>query len=471
MRICKVGFCILFVVILFSLSACSPSKRETVLTYAISSQFEIDEDTALKINEHLKELKKDYSVRFLVLDATDYPTALRKCAKEENADLLCTGSDPAMLSDMVRSGYLMELDSFLQSEAGKPLYTSVPADSWYSTTVNQNIYYANGNPYTTITPPSYHVNTNMMRKYGLTEKDLSKPIYKLEGILKKVYEGEKENTDFSAAVIHPAFTCQSINQLMVTNIIQLNEQTGSAQLLIDDPEYVKWLRTMYDYYIKGYLRLEGEEVDADKFMINLSFNSNPPEESISMGRYGEDKDHMAQVIVEGYDYYSSPAIRGTAIFSSTEYPEQALDFLTTIFTDQKITNLMIYGANYESLLGNDGKFTVNDYPLNRLAYGNYFVASPQPYEYADMRDKYMDFHAQVKKSSFTGFLWNIDSLEAQIDATNEIVNQRWTELFTNETNVDIDAFLTDVHKELETAGAQEIVDELNRQLKAFQEGE
>lgn len=449
--------------LMFSLVSCGDSKKE--IKYFISDKYSISQETENAINEHLRELDAGYSVDFEVLSAENYLDNLKEKIAEGQVDVCFTGNELNDYTSLVQDGALLGLDEYLKTDEGKELYESVPLDNWYSVAVGQSVYCVNGSYYPGSTPPSYAVNTALMEKYDLTEADLRKPLYELEPILKKIYDAEKAD-GFSPVKIHLILTTEAINQFGISKSVQMDETTGLAHTLIDDAEYVKWLRCYYDYFKKGYLTLE-EQINVNSFLINIALNTFVPSDSPAMGRYGDQSDLIQEMSLDGYAFYSTQNNYGTAVASNSKWQTEALDFLSKLFTDSHLSNLMVYGSGYEDILQDNGKLSQDGVTLNSLAYGNNYITAPLQFEPVDKKDQYFSFHQKIQKSRFTGFRPDLSQIGDKISEMDTIINEKWTELFTSETEQDIDIFLSDVRDALDKAGAQEVIDELNSQYKAF----
>ena len=443
-------------------------SNKTKLVYLIPSMNELDESTVNGINEALDQKGAPYYIEFQVLPdsaPSGYGTAVREHIG--SADLLFTGWPDSDYLELARENRLLCLDEYLASEEGKELYESLPADNWYAITIGDSVYGVTSYPYAVNTPPSYTANQELMEKYKVSEEELSKPLYELEDVIRRVYEGEKGRDGFAPIRVSPSVCNRFSGEYYISSSVTLNEETGEAHLLIENPEYARWLRCLFDFYRKGYVDKETNYVIEEQF-LSVSFSSGVPTKLASDGRYksqGDENGKAKDIIVGGYSGYSGELSFATAISAESANQEYALDFLTRLFTDSHLTNLMILGEGYESGLDSEGRRKPGTNADNYLVYGNYYISAPSHYDYVDMKDKYFEYHNSLKKSSFTGFHFDSVPVERQINSADLVFSVFLGKLFS--TDQDFDTYLAECRQQLLEAGAQDIIDEANRQLDAF----
>ena len=309
-----------------------------------------------------------------------------------------------------------------------------------------------------------------MEKYKISEADLSKPLYELEDVIRRVYEGERGRDGFAPVRVSRSACDRFCGEYYISSSVTLNEETGEAHLLLENLEYVKWLEALFDFYRKGYVDGSDHGVIEDQF-LSVHFSTNIPTELAADGRYeinGDVSGKAKDIAVEGYTGYSGKLYFATAVSAETANQEYALDFLTRLFTDSHLTNLMILGAGYESELDSDGRRNPGTLADNYMAYGNYYISAPSHYDYVDMKDKYFEFHNSLKRSSFTGFCFDSMPVEEQMDSADLVFSAFLGELFS--TDQDFDTYLAECRQQLLEAGAQEVIEEANRQFDAFKTG-
>ena len=456
-------------------SQSSPDYSDkTKLVYLVPEGYKHGEKTVNAINEYLDGEGAPYYIEFQGLpdsDTSAYETVVK--AHVKSADLLFTGRSGTGYVELTGEDALLCLDEYLASEEGRRLYESLPADNWYAVTIGDSIYGVTGYPYAADSAPCYIVNGKRMEEYGISEEDLRKPLYELEDVIRRVYEGEraKGNTGFAPISVHFP-TCDDFCGEFYIGLysVTMNEETEEAHLLIENPEYVKWLRTLYDFYRKGYIQ-QFKDHDIDSRFLDLRFGTGVPTELAGYGSYWEsgiEGDKVLTITLSGYTHYSPQLPFATAISTSSANQSYALDFLTRVFTDAHLTNLMLHGAGYEGMLDSNGKLKPESPFGEPLAYGNYYISVPRFYEYMDMKDRYFEFHNSLKKSSFTGFYFDVEPVTQEIEECDPIFARFLAGLPS--TDQDFDTYLAECRQELLEAGAQEVIEEANRQFAAFKTG-
>ena len=453
-------------------SQLSPDYSDkTKLVYLVPEEYKHGDKTVNAINEYLDEKGAPYYMEFQGLpnsDTNEYETMVKKHIG--SADLLFTGRSGTGYVELAGEEALFCLDEYLHSEEGKRLYESLPVDNWYAVTIGDSIYGVTGYPYGADSAPSYIVNGECMEEYGISEEDLRKPLYELEDVIRRVYEGEraKGNTGFVPISVHFPTCDHFCGEFYFDSYsVTMNEETEEAHLLIENLEYVKWLRSLYDFYRKGYIQ-QFKDRDIGSRFLSLRFGTGVPTELASYGSYresGVEDGKTLTITLNGYTNYSQRLPFATAISADSANQSYALDFLTKVFTDAHLTNLMLHGAGYESMLDSKGKLKPESPMGDPLAYGNYYISVPQFFEYIDMKDRYFEFHNGLKKSRFTGFCFDVVPVTQQIEECDGIFSRFLTGL--PNTGQDFDTYLAECRQQLLEAGAQDIIDEANRQFDEF----
>ena len=144
--------------------------------------------TTRAMNEYLDKMGAAYSIEFQGLpyslendENIEYITALRKNIK--SADLLYTGWPGRGYLELAEEEQILCLDEYLLTEEGGRLYEAVPVDNWYGVTIGDSIYGVTGDPYSWNTAPGYTVNRELIKKYVITDEEISKPLYELEDVI------------------------------------------------------------------------------------------------------------------------------------------------------------------------------------------------------------------------------------------------------------------------------------------------
>lgn len=117
-----------------------------------------------------------------------------------------------------------------------------PEKLWESLRINGSIYWLSGCIDDVLSSDrGYYVNAELAKKYGY---DVTKPILEQLEILRDVKENEKDTDVFSTYMKFDSIV-SNVNVKMLSSAVYWNGDTHSAELSIDNAEYIEALR-LYD---------------------------------------------------------------------------------------------------------------------------------------------------------------------------------------------------------------------------------
>jgi len=348
----------------------------------------------------------------------------------------------------------------------------MPKNNWKSCDVDGEIYGVNGRADFVFGPPSYVVNREIMRKYKISEEDLKKPIYELEDILKIVAEGEKENSAFRVIALSNCISFNlseiSLGYLDSTAVSLYNDTTKKAGSVLDDEEYIHWLKALWQYANQGFI---GEASSIlDDFFITIKANSSLPY-SIPLtpmiplyNSNGKlvDSDDVVEIFLDNYYKgclsWNNYSMYANVIPAASIHKDEAFDFLMRLYTDPFLTNILTYGIENKTFIMKDGKVEWPD--MHYIGYGNDYISYPRNYEYADKNERYWKLNEELPYIYYD-FVFDTSEVKTEIEITNMIMGDVSNILTENIT--DFDAFIADIRKKLYDNGLEKILNEVNRQ--------
>jgi putative aldouronate transport system substrate-binding protein len=351
----------------------------------------------------------------------------------------------------------------------------MPENNWKSCDVDGEIYGINGKTDLVYGPPSYIVNKNIMDKYNISVEDLNKPIYELESILKLVAEGEKANPNFKPISLGYTKTYNVFGNTNYTNIAAVTfpyEIMKKAKSVLDEPENLRWLKTLCEYANKGLIGKETKKID-DMFLTIDTKTSLPymiPHYMYLYNKDGKlaDSDDVIEIVLN--KYYDSclswdsswSYLYADCIFATSKHKDEAFDFLMKVYTDPYLTNLLYYGIENKTYVMIDGKVEWPDiyYP----GYGNTYIAYPRNYEYADKKERYWKLYDELPYT-FYDFVFDPTNVKDEFYNTL-LVMDKVSDILTGNVT-DFDAFIADIRKQLDNSGIQKIIDEVNQQREEW----
>ncbi len=472
-------FLIIILCFTLSLSACKSGGTEETnvpddcaeLVYAVPSVYMISDSALLSINNYLKQQGKPYKIRFLPIEIedfgfhTDYAEKLNELLQtDQSPDIFYTGDVQSNYDYFIENGNLLDLTDYLNSEVGKSLYASLPPDRWQTAARNGRIYGVSGYCGGYITPRCYLVNRRLMEKYGFTEEDFNCPLSDMEEMLKTVKEGEGEY--FYPLAGSNVFDISSFYS--ISRAVGINRNTNTAQLLSDNPEYMAIIKSIYDYLAKGYYR-DNSGSNIDDFLVYYTAETNIPMipglGNMYSGDRPIDENDLIVIPADNGHWYQLDVKRYTAVNAKTENKDYALDFLTTAFTDQTVTDLLLLGEEGEDYTLENGKVdNENSNMIMDCVYGNAFICTPRFFEYENKTELYFDFHNKLKPDPLADFEFDATGYEDIIAAADEAVGKITS---MKDGIVTFDEMKAAIDEAMENAETDKLIDEINRQLEEY----
>jgi len=433
-----------------------------------------------EINSYLIQNGSDYVVFFQSLTDEQqiiYHHANDRLTSEERKKIICELLEnvDVMLIDrnnyfeLARKGYFEPWSSYLSTEEGIKLYNSLPQNNWKSCDVDGEIYGINGRADLVLGPPSYIVNKDIMTKYNLSVEELNKPIYELESVFEMVAEGEKDNSKFRVIALDRcvAFNLSgiSLGYLDSISVSLYNDTKKEAESVLDDEEYLRWLKALWQYANKGFVGSPSNILS--DFFITIKVHTSLPYLIPIIPLYNKEKelvnsDDVLEIILN--DYYDSClswnnySVYANVISEKSIHKEKAFDFLMRVYTDPYLTNLLTYGIENRTYIMRDDKVYWPD--MYYIGYGNAYISYPRNYEYSNKKELYWKVNEELSYTYYD-FIFDTSNITKEIEKTDIVIN-KVSNILTGEIK-DFDNFIADIRKQLNENGLNKLLDEVNRQ--------
>lgn len=248
------------------------------------------------------------------------------------------------------------------------------------------------------------------------------------------------------------------------------DASGKVSLNFATEEYHNMTKLMKEWYDKGYVYRDvtGPDDPADLMKNNVLFSV------ITETEYGSELSaavSWGEVIPAVVTYYpiSSSAITRfvwTIPNVSTE-PEAAMTFLSMMYTDSRIANLLAWGVenvDYQIVDGvacpmpepQAGTYRAADY-----LFGNQFITLPWEGQPADFREKQMEAFQSAEISPYLGFSAQLSEITNEISACSVVINEYLPSL---DCGVAAEGIYDEFLQKLDKSGVSKIVDQYQRQL-------
>jgi putative aldouronate transport system substrate-binding protein len=165
---------------------------------------------------------------------------------------------------------------------------------------------------------------------------------------------------------------------------------------------------------------------------------------------------------------------GWGVPSYSREGEAAVKFLNMMYTDERITNLLVFGiegrdytARPDGTIGYPEGVTAQTVPYHMVEFlfGNQFIMKVWEGNPPDFRQQLIKENKEAPVSVLMGFLFNPESVQNELSAVTNVLDQYRAPLESG--TVDPETGLPEFLKALDDAGAEKIIAETQRQLDAW----
>lgn len=474
------------------------TEDNTLVIYTADSY---SNEGILKLNQLLSE--NGYSWKLQIRQLPDeywygFTTELISDLEKQGipADILTLCQDQAISA--AREGQLAELEPYLNTESGQKLKAQLPEKYWELSAIDERYY-----GIASLAAPEsggWAVNQELMEKYNFTEKDLAKPLDELEEVLQTVSEGEKSNSQFTAFVVVPEFLFYRLPFSFADMSLPVGywktggygesstevDNTEELVNLFDTEEMRKLTETLNDYFQKGYVQQCAAGLpESDHFFMQPDYNGYPIYREDGLDTWTNRNGILLRRIPYFNSDTSSLSVNSNVILKSSSHQDEAFEFLSLMMTDQKVSDLLLYGAegtDYEKegdrIIAGEN---LTEWECSYKKLGNPAVSSPvSPYEDEKKTECLKLALDTVTDSPLYGFQFDETPVQNQVDAVRKQFSEmgyfrqmflfkKSTESQTESQAENWEEYYDSYCRKLKEAGIDEVVDEMNRQLKAFLE--
>lgn len=443
-----------------------------------------------KINEITeKEINTHVNIEIYEIGSYDQQVGLMMSSGEPVDLMLTLPGGSSSFTTMRSQGQLQDISELLE-EYGQPVLDTV-GDLLQATTVNGGVYavptYADAASFAWIV-----MRTDVLEDLGLLEKaENMTSMDEFEEILDAVAKSEKWNylaptggvrgnlifTTGGACIGENNFSDMTSFDLLGDNLslvaVPANGGDGKVQLTYATDEYRKMYERVRGWYEKGYVYKDSvTEQDAQLIKNNVVFSAIMDGESnIDAAQEAQCEMPVTCVKLVSYPIRTGSCLKFTwGVPSTAKEAEAAVTFLSMMYTDSRIANLLswgIEGVDYEVTEGVAHYIEGNETPayhMNDYQFGNQFIVWPWEGSSADFRETSKALTDSTPRSDYFGFVCDTSSITNEIAAVTGVLSQYRGQIETGMADEEIlDEFL----EKLNTSGADKIVSCYQEQLDAW----
>jgi putative aldouronate transport system substrate-binding protein len=361
------------------------------------------------------------------------------------------------------------------------------------TTVNERILGVSG-LYNKVSSDYWCIRNDLIKKHNINVSNV-RSLDDMERILEQMRRAEPTMSPLvpssrdGAIVTQPGIFYQNYFENPVLYDHVGDQVNRLAIALIGDPNaivnsyktdaYKTVLRRMHSWYEKGYIYKDA------------SINTEMGEELVKSGKgfswvseseLGVESNKSSQTGYEIVAIKLADTVISTAnlrkfvwaVPSTSREAAAAVKFLNLMYTDARIVNLLtwgIEGRDYEAktngTIGYPAGINAGNVPYHAadFLFGNQYLAKVWEGDSADLRERVKRLNQQAPRSPLLGFSFDNSTIINEMSAIINLVDQYrpGLESGTTDPERELAAFIRD----LDAAGAQKVVDEVQKQLNAW----
>lgn len=436
-----------------------------------------------------KEIKVRVHLTYINMGSYAQQVSLMMSSSEPLDLMLTSPMDAAAFSALTSNNQLMEIGSLLKTY-GQPALDTV-GDLIRGTTIEGGIYAV----------PVYHVlNTGLsvyIRKDILEDLDLMEQAQNasswddVTALYDTILSNEKyanmtaaapgsgdkcfisKSGSYNAkATFADSLTYDTLGNS--NNLIAVVDDSDEVTLNYANQDYKDMIDLMNEWNEKGYvykdsLTIEGgADLVKNNVAISAIVDTEPGAEITSASIYGYE---MFRIPVVNYPIKTSSVTSWTwAVPVTAKEPEAAVAFMSMMYTDSRISNILVWGVegvDYEVVDGEacyiEGKED-EAYHSSEFLLGNQFLLLPWEGQGADFREKQLQAMEETPISKYLGFTANTDAIANELSALSVVIDEYRPSL---DCGFGTDEMYDEFIDKLYANGAQKVIDEYQSQLDAW----
>ncbi len=274
---------------------------------------------------------------------------------------------------------------------------------------------------------------------------------------------------------------ETIGQQKSPVAVRIGDETCEVINFYETSQYQDMVNVMADWYAKGYIRqdiLSVENPREDEYQpggniawVHETLKDQSEKDTKRAKDNGNDVE-LEVVPTADYQYiapYGTPT--NLAIPFTAKHPEEAMQLISLLNTDEEFYNLMVYGiegVNYEKV--DEGTIQITDaesYGLANWATGNTLLGYELEGGVPGWSDYLDEMHRNAQQSYLMGFKVNTAPVSTELQQIATVVKEYKTALEYGALGADSLKMYEEFLDKLEKAGISKVQEEYQQQIDAF----
>ncbi|PHV69340.1 hypothetical protein CS063_16245 [Sporanaerobium hydrogeniformans] len=467
------------------------NKEEIVLKWMIFGEKSSNyQGVNARFNKELQQYYPGTTVEFDIIPIENYKERWdMKMATNEAVDLAWIGNDIFNYTEEVKKGSFIALD-YLLSTYGQNLLSEIPSEIWkmqqregktYSVPLLGALYRKD---YEIVLNKSYAASYNSLQELIRMNREspyTTKECYKsIEAYLAYIDRQDLSHTGISyktfSKIVDKGY--EGIYGPESPFVIKIFDKKMTVYNKYELENYRDYFETMYEWYQKGYIRKDIEELldpykeDGKKFGSILFLQE--------YGEHGVVRDNVdteyeiISIPIQNYKYIAYDSTRNAvAIPKTSKNPKRALEIINLLNSEEgaKLYQLLVNGfeGRHYVQLPNGQVRSVNDesgkplYKLSHYALGNVFL------DFENTEGEFEQIRTYNKKairSPLIGFELDTRMIVLEMKKIDLVVRQYRDKLISG-TCENWEEVYQEFIEKMKQAGSEKVIEEIQRQIDLF----
>ena len=468
---------VLFIVVMFVVSGCGGKNAAVnqkgeipVLTWLVPGDKEADIESVMKEVDKIIEPSIGAKLDLQFIDGGAYSERMMMNMASQTAYDLCFTGYVNTYAKAVENGGLEKLDKLIEDKA-PGLKTLIPDYFWNDAKISGGIY-AVPNVQVAFTQYTSYVEKALAQKYGFDFSNV-KTMNELEPFLKKVKDGEPGIYPWNNGYGIGMWYGGTYEEIIQGFAIKLDGSSKKAVLIRDTPEFMNGLKTIRDWYLKGYIRKDVASVtdDTTDYLAGkyaVSQNGWKPgaeaQKKLQTGREVVAVKMMEPILKSSF---SRQTMTGISVNSKNK--EKAIKLIEQMNKNKELYNLVSFGIEGKHYKLNGDKrvefIEKSGYaPKSAWKFGNQFLSQLIVVEDDNVWEETQKTNNEAKKSALLGFYFDTEPVMNEIAQIQAIYKEYGAMHMGNE---DPKVYWDTMVSRLKAAGEDRVMAEVQKQLDVF----
>ncbi len=420
------------------------------------------------VNEYIKD-KLGFTVKVNIADWGDYDTKINTILQSgEYFDYMFTNNNHYIKG--VNLGAFADITDLVAQEAPK-LNEVIPEQIWSGVKIDGKIYSVPTYKDSSITQ-YWAFDKTYVDKYNLDVQSIT-DFASLDKALRTIKEGEGKSFYPLTTMQSDAFSgmfndydglCSGLRPLGV----KMDDQSRKVVNIFEQPDVVEKLTYMHNWYKDGIVNPDAPTMtETPKMKAFMTAQGFPGAEQTWAVNNGVEAYEAVQV---WGPMYSTESIQGSmnAIGKNSKHKAEALKFLELANTDNKLRDIMAYGAegkDFEYVSDGVVKKLNDNYTWPSYTQATYFNLSTVEGSPEDQWDQVKKLNEQAGSSSVLGFALDVEPINNELTACRTVYDQYKYELETGAKDPKV--IIPELNKKLKDAGFDKVMEEAQKQIDAY----